>query len=211
MINRLINKQTIIKKVKSINIPLVVMIAILVLEVIFFIYYRNTWYDEAKYQYNSWAIYQFGWLPYQDVWLKLPPLVYYIFGLPQYLFGPSLYVGRITAAVFLFLGAWLMYKIAKRLSGSQGAFWSLVFLALTPFLVSNYVSGTVYSLVFFFVMAAFWFLLSSKKSHQIVFPLLFLSLAVLVRQNLAPLLIIIFIYLLITIKGSKFKYYILFF
>ena len=71
MITKLIINQAILKKIKNINIPLVVPIAFFVLEVVFFIYYRNTWYDEATYQYNGWAIYQFGWLPYQDIWLKL--------------------------------------------------------------------------------------------------------------------------------------------
>ena len=187
------------KKIFSIIILALIFIA----EIIFFIIYHNTWYDEANYQYQGWAIFEFGWVPYADVWTRIPPLVFYIFGLPQYLFGPSLLVGRITSAVIFAVAIILMYQIAKKLGGKTAGLISMAFIIFTPYLVRFYVSGAAYSIAILFVLASFWSLVFIKEKYQVVFSLLFASLAVLARQTLAPMLLILFIYWLIVAKNKK--------
>ena len=55
--------------------------------------------DEGWYLYASKLVWQ-GQLPYQDFAYTQTPLLPYIYGLPQIILGPGIYLGRITSILF---------------------------------------------------------------------------------------------------------------
>jgi hypothetical protein len=117
------------------RLPQVLLVAgllVLLLEAAVFCLYGTTVYDEGGYLYEGWLAVSEGWLPFRDFHAKLPPLVYYLYGVGQHFFGPSLLVGRIESAVFMFgtlgLGVWM----ARRLAGPWAATLLVWLLAANP-------------------------------------------------------------------------------
>jgi hypothetical protein len=125
--------------------------------------------DEGWYLYASKLVYG-GVLPYQDFAYTQMPLLPYVYGIPQRLFGPSLLVGRLTSVV-LSLGTFGMCcSIARRYGDERAA-------AITALLLLSWTYGVyyqtivkTYALVSFFVVATFW-LLSSKLNDDVRLPL----------------------------------------
>lgn len=73
-------------------------IVVVVVEAGLSVLFAGPLYDEGGYLYEGWAVCARGWHPYRDFHTKLPPLIYYYYGLPQAVAGPSLLLGRVQAA-----------------------------------------------------------------------------------------------------------------
>ncbi len=83
-------------------------------EAAFVVVHAKTLYDEGGYLYEGWLVCARGWRPYQDFYTKVTPLLYYFYGLPQALLGPSLWLGRLqataTALLAIALGSWAVAR-----------------------------------------------------------------------------------------------------
>lgn len=102
-----------------------ILVIFYLLEGIFWILFGNVWTDENWYFANSYLASK-GKLPYRDFYDFHLPLSSLIFALPQYFFGPSLLIGRLTSFLFNLISILLVCNICKKLAG-----WRAVFLVLT--------------------------------------------------------------------------------
>ena len=81
-----------------------------------FVFLGKFWADENWYFVGSWLVAS-GELPYRDFFIHHNPLVFYTYALPQYFFGPSLIVGRLTSLLLMMLIFVLVWRLAKKLGG----------------------------------------------------------------------------------------------
>lgn len=155
---------------------------------IFFIVYGGLNGDEGWYLYAGKLVYEQK-IPYLDFMYNQTPLLPYIYGLLQHFIGPSLLLGRLTSFFLALMNAFLTVKIIERLTGSNARSTALLFMVLTPYNIYYAVIVKTYSLASFFLLAALYF-----KTNKVAYPyrdfipFFLLSLAVLVRLSLLPVL-----------------------
>jgi len=80
--------------------------------------------DEGFYLLMSRLVYE-GQVPYLDFHYTQTPLFPYIYGIPQLIWGNSIYVGRLTSILFTGVSLLIWLKIFKLQKDSRGA---LIFL-----------------------------------------------------------------------------------
>jgi 4-amino-4-deoxy-L-arabinose transferase-like glycosyltransferase len=126
-------------------------------------------HDEGWYLYASQLVYR-GKLPYLDFAYFQSPLLPYVYGLIQYLVGPSVLAGRITALTLNVSLAGLAILIARRLGGNLAAIITLLCLGTSAdfMRVGSYTNNTILSV--FLAMLGTWCLLGdwSTRSVQIL-------------------------------------------
>lgn len=145
-------------------------------------------HDEGWYLYASQQVYR-GKLPYLDFAYFQTPLLPYVYGLFQYLAGPSVLVGRLTSLTLSVGLAGLTVLIARRLGGDLAAIVALLCLGVSAdfMRVGSYANNVILSA--FLAMLGTWWLRGdwSKRSVQILATACW-SLAVLARLSFAPAL-----------------------
>ena len=152
--------------------------------------------DEAWYLYAGKLVYE-GQIPYRNFAFTQMPLLPYIYGIPQFLFGQGMLVGRATSLFFAILSFLLALKVAHRYSGTTGAGLTAIFLGTFFFGMYNLTIVKTYALVTFFFMLTF-FLLSSNLSEAKKYSLAVTSmfLAGVTRLSAMPAAFLILIYVL---------------
>src|SRR5947209_681967 len=118
--------------------------------------------DEGWYLYAARLVYQ-GQLPYRDFAFTQSPLLPYVYGLPQLLFGPSLLVGRLTSAAMWLVTVVLAVGVARRLGGRFGAMFCAVLFAVYMYGTFNFVVVKTYSLMALLLVATFYVLASDLR------------------------------------------------
>ena len=83
--------------------------------------HSDTILDEGEYLYNGWMTISHGWRPFADIHTRTLPLIYYIYGIPQAIFGRSLLFGRIQATAITLITLALSALLARRLSSGWAA------------------------------------------------------------------------------------------
>lgn len=111
-----------------------------------FSYYARTYYDEELFLYAANLVYD-GKLPYRDFLFTFGPVLPFVYGLPQALFGPSLLVGRMTAAALSVVTAAAGSTLAYRFSGRMGVLVFLALMALSPRMLQTFTLPRTESLV----------------------------------------------------------------
>ncbi len=153
-------------------------------------------HDEGWYLYASQLVYR-GKLPYLDFAYFQTPLSPYVYGLFQYLAGPSVLVGRLTSLALSLGLAILTVVVARRLGGDLAAIVALLCLGTSAdfMRVGSYANNVILST--FLAMLGTWWLLGdwSKRSVQILAAGCW-SLAVLVRLSFAPALALVVLFVL---------------
>lgn len=146
----------------------------------------NVHHDEGWYLYASNLVYQ-GQRPYRDFAYFQMPLLPYIYGLFQWLAGPSILVGRLTSLLFSLAAAGLSMLIARRLAGGLAAAITLLcLLTAGDFIrVGSYTNNVILG-TFFALLGAYFFI--SSKDRALLAPLSAVawSLAALTRLSFAP-------------------------
>src|SRR4051812_26657194 len=142
--------------------------------------------DEGWYLYAARLVWQ-GHLPYRDFSFTQSPLMPYVYGLPQALFGSSLLVGRLTSAGLWVATVLLAVAVARRLGGRFGAMFCALLLAVYMFGTFNFVVVKTYSLMAFLLVATLA-ALASDLPDRVRFPLasLLACLLALTRISGAP-------------------------
>lgn len=136
------------------GILLVAGLLALVVESVVFITFGTTVYDEGGYLYEGWLTVSQGHLPFRDFHAKLPPLLYYLYGIGQHLFGPSVLVGRIESALFMFGGLALALKLARRMGGPWAGVLLVWLVAANPFFLNHSLHAYAVAPTAFFVVLA---------------------------------------------------------
>jgi hypothetical protein len=154
--------------------------------------------DEGLYLYKG---YQFAigkYAPYQDYGLRTQygPLAYLIPGWAQLLFGPGLRTGRTLAVLSGLLALMGLWLVARRLKGDWWAVAAVWLAALNPGTIRTYSFGIVQGTVICLLMWMLFFSLERKNNiWQVSIGAVLAGLLLLTRQNMAPALPILVIYI----------------
>jgi hypothetical protein len=108
--------------------------ALLVVETALFAWFGVVNRDEGWYLYAGRLVFE-GKIPYRDFSYFQAPVLPYLYGLPQMLFGPSLLAGRVTSVVFVFIAAAAIAASADLLGGRSARTWALALLCANPILL----------------------------------------------------------------------------
>ncbi len=177
---------------------LIVGIGIYLVRSLHYAYTLNSILDEGAYLYKGYLFAQGVYKPFQDYgpWTNKAPLAFLIPGYIQLWFGPGLLVGRyfsIFAGVLMLVGLWVA---ARRLGGKVWAALIVCIMALSTS-VSDYSQGTSQVLVACILVWTFALILGEDRPlWQLVFGSILSVMAVLTRQNMAPIipLVVLFIF-----------------
>ncbi|MCB0127517.1 MAG: glycosyltransferase family 39 protein, partial [Caldilineaceae bacterium] len=154
------------------------LVLLLTTELLLLLIYRRINLDEGWYLNAAKLVYE-GKVLYQDFAYTQTPVLPYVYGLFQQLFGIGLYQGRILT-VLLALGAFLLSAAtARRLAGPRAGVIALALLATSFFAATQYTYTATYALTAYFLAAAFYVaLLDWRPDLRNALATLFLCLAV---------------------------------
>jgi hypothetical protein len=163
---------------------------------IYYVFFGQINYDEGFELYASNLVYA-GKIPYIDYMYTHGPLLPYIYGIPQLLFGSNLYVGRLTSLVFGIIMLPFVAKIAERFGGKIAGVITLALISFNPYSVYLFSYAKSYELTVFFLVLSLYFLfcrdnLGNKKYLLSVF---FMCLATGVRPVALVMLIALVLYI----------------
>jgi hypothetical protein len=102
-----------------------------------FVAFGRVNHDEGWYLYASRLVYA-GQLPYRDFAFFQGPLLPYVYGLPQVLFGPDLEVGRWTSAALSLVTVCFGGLLCRERGGRGAVLFFLATIALTPMVLWSF-------------------------------------------------------------------------
>lgn len=190
---------------KLFKLLLIITISFFILEVTYYIFFLNTWFDEGEFTYKAWLTSDNLAHPFEDFRNKYPSFSFYIQVLFQKTFGPTILGARILSVLFLIGSLILLYKICKKIGNKWIGLLAISLLIFHPYLTGYYSSAKNYSWVIFFSLLSIWFIdakISDKK--KIVFSSISMALSVITRYQIIPALILLWIF--IYLKWRNWKY-----
>ncbi|MEZ4768839.1 MAG: glycosyltransferase family 39 protein [Caldilineales bacterium] len=125
------------------------------IELAFWVLFRLVNLDEGWYLWAGKDVYA-GRHLYSDFAYTQTPLLPYVYGLVQLLFGNSLYVGRVLTALFGFGAGALGAATARRIAGPWAGVFALAFLVTTFLAITSFAYTATYGLTAFLLAAAFY-------------------------------------------------------
>ncbi|MBC7949649.1 MAG: glycosyltransferase family 39 protein [Chitinophagaceae bacterium] len=135
-----------------------------------------------------------GYLPYDFLWDLKPPLLFYLFGLIEFIFPDSLVAIRVFGTLVIFGSALLLIAIARLAELKNGFLVAFVYVLLSSLFGS--VQGVMSEhIAVFFMLAALYFFLKRKSVPTLFLSGLFLGCALLCKMNYAyaiPLLLALY-------------------
>lgn len=143
-----------------------------------FVFLSKFWNDESWYFGGSWLVAN-GEVPFRDFFSHHNPLLLYVYALPQYLFGPSLIIGRLTSLFFMMLSFVLVWRLARKLGGRTAAVIAGGLLVSNLFVV-YYFTTLSYRVLEAFLILVFFTVLLSDFRDLIKYPLAVLPLALVI-------------------------------
>jgi len=167
---------------------------------IYYVFFGQLNYDEGRFIYASNQVYE-GKLPYIDFLFGQPPLLPYIYGIPQLLFGSSMYVGRFTSLFFGILTLVITAKVTERFGGKIAAVAALGTICFNPYIIYLLTYSKSYVLMAFFMVLSVYFLFNNsnlRSPTRSVLSVLFMSMAVGVRASALPALLFLISYIIYT-------------
>jgi 4-amino-4-deoxy-L-arabinose transferase-like glycosyltransferase len=146
----------------------------------------NTNRDEGWYLYASRLVYE-GKVPYRDFPYFQTPLLPYIYGLPQLLFGPSLLVGRLTSFAFSLVTIGVGMSLARRFAGRTAALLFVALIVVNLHAMWTFTATRTESLVAPLAMLSLFFLIKPRRSTlDLVLASSLMLWATAVRLTMAP-------------------------
>jgi len=129
----------------------------------------DLWTDERWYYMGSALVAQ-GKYPIIDFFTHHNPLFFYIYAIPQKIFGNGLLVGRLTSVCMMLGVFWLIYILGCRLQNRTAGLLAVLLLAMNPFFLrfSSYIS---YYPLQFILTALFFVILTGTARDSIKFNL----------------------------------------
>lgn len=120
-------------------------------------------FDEGIFNYKGWLFVKGIFTPYKDVRAAYPPFAYYPLGFFQWLFGPTMVIGRIFAAACFLIGTLFTALTARRLGGTNAMLFCTTLLLAHTFSSGHYLTATPVSWTMMFCAASFYLLTGSKE------------------------------------------------
>jgi hypothetical protein len=154
--------------------------------------------DEGLYLYKGYLFAKGVYHPYQEYGLRTEysPLSYLIPGYIQLWFGPSLLTGRIFGVVVGILALLGLWAAAWKLAGSWWAAMAVWAVALNPAIIRFYSFGLSQGLVTCLLMWMLFLVLGkSRSTWQTSVSAGLAGLILLTRQNMAPVLPVLLVYI----------------
>ena len=145
-----------------------------------------------------------GHLPYVELWALKPPLAFAFFGVVIAVFGKNLVAIRLAGAMCVVVTAFLTYLIASRLMNrGVGLVAALLSVATVSLLPSGQATMTEH-VALVPLTAALWLLIRREPSVRTYFVAgVLLSVATLVRLNMAYVAILVGLYVAIVRDGRR--------
>ncbi|HSN76209.1 MAG TPA: glycosyltransferase family 39 protein [Anaerolineae bacterium] len=173
-------------------------VGLFVAQLAYWIVFRLVNLDEGWYLWAGQEVYR-GRLLYRDFAYTQTPLLPYIYGPVQLLFGNGLYVGRIVTALFGLLAALLSAATARRLAGPWAGLFALLFLATTFLAVTAFTFTATYGLAACLLALAFYLALRlAPGTRRTALVAVFLALAVAVRLSTVVVFLPLGLYVILT-------------
>jgi 4-amino-4-deoxy-L-arabinose transferase-like glycosyltransferase len=182
---------------------ILILLCILIgVQIFYSVVYMPTWLDETEYIYSGWLILHENLMPYRDLFFRAPPFVYYIYGIPQYLLGTGLTLGRIESSLFVIGSLILLYYLAKKLGGNAWAgIMALALIGTNPYSIIHFATATPYSIIGFLFVAGLAFFFSSRNHPwRLIGAGLCIGATALIRQNV---IFAVFWYVLILLLQNR--------
>ncbi len=176
--------------------------------VAFLTYSHSFTFDEAMWQYIGRNWMRNGLAPYAGGVDNKSPLIFFIFGLSDKLFGVNYYLPRFIGIFFQSAGLYFVYKIARHFSGEISGNLAIIIYGLSLLWHATggkYVSYTE-SYAIAFIAAAFYHAVASKKNIRLFISGILAGLGFLFRISAAFGISVIVIYLFISKKKSIFLF-----
>lgn len=171
---------------------------LLVAQLAFWVVFRAVNLDEGWYLWAGQEVFQ-GRLLYRDFAYTQTPLLPYVYGPLQLLFGSSLYGGRIVTALLGLGAALLSMSTARRLAGPWAGFFALLILASTVLVATAYTFTATYGLASLLLAAAFYLALRlAPGSRCAALVGVVLALAVAVRLSTAVVFLPLGLYVILS-------------
>ncbi len=143
-----------------------------------FVFLGRFWADENWYFGGSWLVAS-GELPYRDFFIHHNPVFFYVYALPQALFGPSLVIGRLTSLVFMALTFVLAWRLSRVLGGLIAALITAGLLVTNLFIIYYYNTFS-YRVLEAFLVLVFFAVLFGKMRDSLKYPLAAVALSLVV-------------------------------
>src|SRR5688572_4815108 len=138
-----------------------------------------------------------GHLPYDFLWDLKPPLLFYIFGLVEYIFPHSLIAIRFFGVLIIFLSAIFLVQIARIAGIKNGFLIALSYILLSSLFGS--IQGVMSEhLAVFFILPGLIFFLKNKTITNLFLAGLLFSCAMLCKINYAYAILALLIYYFIS-------------
>ena len=174
------------------------------IESLLYVFFGKIWTDENWY-YSGAALVSKGLHPFYDYFSHHNPIYYYIYALPQYLFGPSLMAGRFMSFIFTICIGILTFLIAKRLGNRFSGLIALIFLVGNHYTIGFHSMMTYHPLESVFILLFFFILTTRIKHHfkyAICITLLILTIGVRYPIDISIVYLLLFlIYMFIKSKS----------
>jgi len=154
--------------------------------------------DEGLYQYKGYLFASGMYHPFQEYGPRTlyGPLAYLIPGYVQRIFGPSLLTGRLFGVITGILAVVGLWLVARRLAGNWWGAAAVWATAINPGVIRNYSFGVAQGLVACLLM---WILVlclkRSRSNWQIIAGTFLAGILLLTRQNMAPVLLLLILYI----------------
>jgi 4-amino-4-deoxy-L-arabinose transferase-like glycosyltransferase len=142
-----------------------------------------------------------GYLPYEQLWDLKPPLLFYLFGLIEYIFPHSIVAIRLSGVFVIFGSALLLLKIAKTSGVKNGFLIALSYVLLSSMFGSVQGVMSEHVAVFFMLGGLFFFIKKKTILNLLIAGFLF-GCALLCKMNYGYAIPAILLYHFISGRSS---------
>ena len=160
-------------------------------------------FEEGVFNYKGWLFVKGIFTPYKDVRAAYPPLAYYPLGVFQWLFGPTMIIGRVFAAICFLMGTALTALTARRVGGFDAMLFCAALLLVHSFSAGHYLTATPVSWTMMFCAASFFLLAGQKqKSWHPILAAVFAAICALTYPVMALFFLAVLFFILVD-RGPK--------
>ena len=165
------------------------------------------YYEEGVVNYKGWLFLKGHYTAYKDIRTEYLPLAWFPAGLAQWIFGPSVMVGRIFSSIFLILGTGFSVFAAKRIGGVRAMTFAMILASGHIFSIGYFCTGAPFAITMTFCAATIFFLSNPKRRlRDVAFAGIFVALAATTTPVMAVFSILLLIFVLIDRGGKAFGY-----
>ncbi len=198
-----------INKIRENKLFTVVVILIglfLFASITYYAVFSDSWFDETNYGYKSWLVAEGLAQPFVDFGTKYPPVALYSQTFIQDVFGPSTFSARILSGFFLLGVIFLIFDMLRRRGGKWLGLLGVSLITFHTYTIVKYIAAIPNAMIVFLGLLSIWFLHIKRLKvwQSIALSSVAMSMAVLVRYNLLPALVVLWFFVLFKYRSPKY-------